>query len=60
MLVRFKCFLIFQMLVVVPAAFSNDIKDIAVYTRIKAGIDAVSSINTHDHLMPFEVKRKLS
>lgn len=40
-------------LLILPVA-SQDVKTTEVYARLKAGIDSVSSINTHDHLTPFE------
>ena len=43
-----------QLFVLVSASPADDVKATAVYARIKTGIDAVSAINTHDHLMPFE------
>jgi len=46
--------LILQLCILISAASAEDVKETAVYARIKAGIDAVSAINTHDHLMPFE------
>jgi len=41
-------------LVVLPAARGDDIKKTELYTRIKASIDAVPAIDTHDHLQPFD------
>ena len=32
---------------------ADDVKKTEVYARIKAKIDAVPAVNTHDHLMPF-------
>ena len=38
-----------------PSTLSaDDVKKTEVYARTKAKIDAVSAINTHDHLMPFD------
>ncbi len=37
-----------------PSVEADDVKETDVYGRIKAGIDAVPAINTHDHLRPFE------
>jgi len=37
-----------------PASRADDVKKTDVYARIKASIDAVPAINTHDHLRPFE------
>ncbi len=54
MLKSLKCIIVLQLLFVVSAASAEDVKASAVYARIKAGIDAVSAINTHDHLIPFE------
>ncbi|MHC4118589.1 MAG: amidohydrolase family protein [Planctomycetota bacterium] len=45
---------IVQLFVLVSVSPAEDIKGTVIYARIKAGIDAVSAINTHDHLMPFE------
>lgn len=39
--------------VTVPAA-AEDVKTTEIYARIKASIDAVPAINTHDHLSPFD------
>ena len=54
MRMQFKCLLTIQLFVLASTAPADNIKDAAVYARIKAGIDEVSAINTHDHLMPFE------
>jgi len=53
-----KCVLILQLCSFASVTLAEDVKDTAVYARIKAGIDAVSAINTHDHLMPFEKIRQ--
>lgn len=38
-----------------PASLpAQDIKQTELYTRIKASVDAVPAIDTHDHLQPFE------
>lgn len=39
-------------------ASAHDIKDAAVFARIKASIDAVSAIDTHEHLPPFDLLRE--
>ena len=49
-----KSILAVQLSVLVSMVSAEDVKGTDVYARIKAGIDAVSAINTHDHLMPFE------
>jgi len=49
-----KCVLVLQFCVLVSTVPADDVKTTAVYDRIKAAIDAVSAVNTHDHLMPFE------
>jgi len=49
-----KCVLVLQFCVLVSNVPADDVKTTAVYDRIKAAIDAVSAVNTHDHLMPFE------
>jgi predicted TIM-barrel fold metal-dependent hydrolase len=54
MRILINCVLILQLCSLIPAASAEDAKKTDVYTRVKAGIDAVSAINTHDHLMPFE------
>jgi len=43
-----------QVLMLVSPIQAEDVKKTDVYARLKAGIDGVSSINTHDHLRPFE------
>ena len=35
------------------AAWADDVKQTPIYARLKAGIDAVPAIDTHDHLRPF-------
>jgi hypothetical protein len=35
-------------------AVADDIKQTPLYARLKAGIDAVPAIDTHDHLRPFD------
>ena len=37
------------------AAQAHDVKETAVFARIKASIDGVSAIDTHEHLCPFEL-----
>ena len=54
MRLSFKCLVVLQICVLFSTVSADDVKTTDVYTRIKAGIDAVSAINTHDHLMPFE------
>ena len=54
MRLSFKCVLVLQFCVLVSTVPADDVKTTAVYDRIKAAIDAVSAVNTHDHLMPFE------
>ena len=49
-----KCVLVLQFCVLGSTVPADDVKTTAVYDRIKAAIDAVSAVNTHDHLMPFE------
>ena len=49
-----KCVLVLQFCVLVSNVPADDVKTTAVYDRIKTAIDAVSAVNTHDHLMPFE------
>ncbi len=38
----------------VPSLSAQDVKTTETYARIKAEIDSVRAINTHDHLKPFE------
>lgn len=40
--------------IVAPIVRSDDVKKTQEYSRIKASIDAVPAINTHDHLRAFE------
>ena len=40
--------------VFVSMLHADDVKKTEAFGRVKATIDAVSAINTHDHLMPFE------
>ena len=54
MRLSFKCLVILQICVLFSTVSADDVKTTDVYARIKTGIDAVSAINTHDHLMPFE------
>ncbi len=35
---------------------ADDVKTTDVYRRIRAAIDAVPAIDTHDHLRPFELR----
>ena len=39
---------------VTTASRGDDVKQTEIYARLKAGIDAVPSIDTHDHLRPFD------
>lgn len=41
-------------LVFLPAARGEDVKKTELYARIKASIDAVPAIDTHDHLQPLD------
>jgi uncharacterized protein len=41
-------------LALVPEASGQSVKGSDTYRRIKAGIDAVPAIDTHDHLLPFD------
>jgi len=50
----FKWLVVLQFFVLFSTVSADDVKTTDVYARIKAGVDAVSAINTHDHLMPFE------
>jgi hypothetical protein len=36
------------------AASADDVKSTPLYARLKAGLDAVPAIDTHDHLRPFD------
>ncbi|MHC4727749.1 MAG: hypothetical protein ACYS17_11040 [Planctomycetota bacterium] len=54
MRLSFKSLVLLQFFLLFSAVSAEDVKTTDVYARIKAGIDAVSAINTHDHLMPFE------
>jgi uncharacterized protein len=45
-------------LLVVSPLLAHDIKETAVYERIKAGVDSVSAIDTHEHLHPFDQLKK--
>lgn len=49
-----KYFIVFQFCFFLSNISADDVKTTDVYARIKAGIDSVPAINTHDHLMPFE------
>lgn len=53
MLLRYGC-VVFVVLFVGKAARGEDIKQTDTYRRIKAHIDSVRVIDTHDHLQPFE------
>ena len=48
------CLVSFLLCVFVSSVLSDDVKTTETYTRIKKCIDSVPSINTHDHLMPFD------
>lgn len=37
-----------------PLAVADDVKKTPIYARLKAGIDNVPAIDTHDHLRPFD------
>jgi uncharacterized protein len=39
------------------AGLADDIKQSPLYQRLKAQLDAVPAIDTHDHIMPFEMHR---
>ncbi|UCC99705.1 MAG: amidohydrolase family protein [Phycisphaerales bacterium] len=54
MRVSITCLLVFQCCIFLPAVRADDVKKTDAYTRIKASIDAVPAVNTHDHLRPFE------
>jgi predicted TIM-barrel fold metal-dependent hydrolase len=54
MRLSFKYLFVLQLFILLSTVSANDVKTTNVYTRIKASIDAVSAINTHDHLRPFE------
>ena len=54
MRLSFKYLFVLQLFILFSTVSANDVKTTDVYTRIKASIDAVSAINTHDHLRPFE------
>jgi len=54
MRVSLSCLLVIQLCFVLSIAPAQDVKTTAVYGRIKAGIDAVPAVNTHDHLREFE------
>src|SRR5436853_1751712 len=41
-------------LVIVPLAPAQNTRDTATYRRIKAHLDSVPAIDTHDHLWPFD------
>lgn len=41
-------------LVFAASARADDVKQKPIYARLKAGIDAVPAIDTHDHLRPFD------
>ena len=42
------------LLLFLPAVAADDVKLTDVYKRIRAAVDAVPAIDTHDHLRPFE------
>ncbi len=46
--------IVLQLCVCVASVPAEDVKTTETYARIKASIDSVPAINTHDHLMPFE------
>jgi predicted TIM-barrel fold metal-dependent hydrolase len=48
------CVLLIQCCILASAVHADDVKKTDVYGRIKASIDAVPAIDTHDHLRPFE------
>ena len=50
-LVRVCCCVV---LLSVPACLAQDTKDTPTYKRVKAYLDSVPAIDTHDHLWPFE------
>ncbi len=52
------CCLILQGALNVCPVRADDVKDSATYARIKASIDAVSAIDTHEHLSPFDLLHK--
>jgi len=54
MRVSLSCFVAIHLCFVLSIVPAQDVKTTAVYGRIKASIDAVPAINTHDHLRPFE------
>ncbi len=54
MQLSFKRLVVLQICILFSTVSAGDIKTTDVYARIKAGIDAVPAINTHDHLMPFD------
>ena len=53
---RFRRVLLISVLVgiVIPSARAEDVKTTDLYGRIKAAVDAVPAIDTHDHLRPFD------
>lgn len=56
---RLLCFLALAVLFHTPALAQDkvtaDVKTTGVYRRIRASLDAVPAIDTHDHLMPLEM-----
>jgi len=48
-------FLAIQLWAFAGTAGAHDVKQTATYTRIKASIDSVSAIDTHEHLPPFDL-----
>jgi uncharacterized protein len=54
MRISFRHFVFLQLIFLVSIVTADDVKRTDVYARIKTSIDAVSAINTHDHLRPFE------
>ncbi len=54
MQVRASFLLFVHVLLAVAASHAEDVRKAEVYARLKADVDAVSSINTHDHLRPFD------
>ena len=47
-------FALIYVLSAATTAYSGDIKQTELYTRIKSSIDAVPAIDTHDHLRGFD------
>lgn len=53
-MLRTSPFLFFFFLPVVAICDAQDVKKLPIYARLKASLDAVPAVDTHDHLRPFD------